>query len=131
LFPTITIIVLIRSIDLIRHGRHHHHVRHDNNIPPDAQYSHSDDSTSGASARQQEQSDPDKSVPVPPSDPPPTREEAAKMIVNEEREAKDKIPIYKGLEAFKLVEKMGESVYSSLRLLIFSSLMLAIQWCVL
>jgi serine/threonine-protein kinase RCK2 len=30
------------------------------------------------------------------------------MIVNEEREASSKIPSYKGLENFKLLEKMGE-----------------------
>lgn len=34
----------------------------------------------------------------------------AEMIVKEEREAKNKLPVYKGLERFKLVEKMGESV---------------------
>lgn len=36
------------------------------------------------------------------------------MIVQEEREAKGKMPIYKGLERFKLLDKMGESVPSSL-----------------
>lgn len=32
----------------------------------------------------------------------------AELIVHEEREAKSKLPNYKGLEQFKLVEKMGE-----------------------
>jgi hypothetical protein len=30
------------------------------------------------------------------------------MIVNEERQAKNKMPTYKGLENFELLEKMGE-----------------------
>jgi hypothetical protein len=30
------------------------------------------------------------------------------MIVNEERETSSRMPLYKGLENFKLLEKMGE-----------------------
>lgn len=37
---------------------------------------------------------------------------AAEIIVNEEREAKSKMPSHKGLEDYKLLEKMGESVLS-------------------
>jgi hypothetical protein len=33
------------------------------------------------------------------------------MIVQEEREAKAKLPLHKGLERYKLIDKMGESVY--------------------
>lgn len=36
--------------------------------------------------------------------------EAAEYIVKEEREAKNKMPVYAGLENFKLLEKMGEWV---------------------
>jgi hypothetical protein len=36
--------------------------------------------------------------------------EAAKIIVDEERETSAKLPSYKGLENFKLLEKMGECV---------------------
>jgi hypothetical protein len=36
--------------------------------------------------------------------------EAAEEIVRQEREAKEQMPVYKGLENFKIVEKMGESV---------------------
>jgi hypothetical protein len=32
------------------------------------------------------------------------------MIVNQEREEKAKIPVYLGLDEFKIVEKMGECV---------------------
>jgi hypothetical protein len=39
--------------------------------------------------------------------------EAAEAIVNEEREAKAIMPVYKGLENFKLINKMGEYVFHS------------------
>lgn len=32
------------------------------------------------------------------------------MIVKEERQAKNNIPQYKGLERYRILEKMGESV---------------------
>lgn len=41
----------------------------------------------------------------------PPAHEIALSLVNEEREAKAKMPTYKGLENFKLLEKMGESVF--------------------
>ncbi len=41
----------------------------------------------------------------------PPANEMVKTLVNEEREAKSKLPTYKGLENFKLLEKMGESVF--------------------
>ena len=34
--------------------------------------------------------------------------EHVEQIVQEEREAKSKMPVYKGLENYKLLEKMGE-----------------------
>ncbi|KAG8885902.1 hypothetical protein FRB97_009064 [Tulasnella sp. 331] len=37
----------------------------------------------------------------------------AEMIVQEEREAKGKMPVYKGLERFKLIEKMGDGAFSN------------------
>jgi serine/threonine-protein kinase RCK2 len=40
-----------------------------------------------------------------------TRE--VERIVREEREAQGKVPVYKGLEHFKLVQKMGECAPSS------------------
>jgi len=100
-------ILFIYFTDLIRHGKHHHHhARHDNNTPPDT---HSDDSTSRGPTHQQEQSIPDHSDPTPVAAPLDNRE-AAEIIVNEEREAKNKMPDHKGLENFNLVEKMGELV---------------------
>jgi hypothetical protein len=38
-----------------------------------------------------------------------TRE--VEKIVREEREAQEKMPMYKGLENFKLVQKMGECAH--------------------
>ena len=35
----------------------------------------------------------------------------AELIVQEENEAKSKMPTYKGLEKYKLLEKMGECVH--------------------
>jgi hypothetical protein len=32
----------------------------------------------------------------------------AEALVNEERKAKERMPVYAGLEGFQLVEKMGE-----------------------
>lgn len=40
----------------------------------------------------------------------PAPREVAELIVKEEREAKAQMPSYKGLEDFKIVEKMGECV---------------------
>ena len=36
------------------------------------------------------------------------QKEQVEQIVQEEREAKNKMPTYKGLENYKLLEKMGE-----------------------
>jgi serine/threonine protein kinase len=39
--------------------------------------------------------------------------EAAEKIVKEEREQKEQMPTYKGLENFKIVEKMGDGAFSN------------------
>lgn len=41
----------------------------------------------------------------------PSYRREAELIVQEENEAKKQMPVYKGLEKFKLLEKMGEYVY--------------------
>ena len=43
----------------------------------------------------------------------PKYKEEVEQIVQEEREAKSKMPLYKGLENYKLLEKMGEYVVST------------------
>ena len=86
--------------DLIRHGKNHqtakqHH--HVSQVPP-----------------QPQQQQPATVQPVSKyhhdSTFPPYAKEA-ELIVQEEREAKSKLPLHAGLERFKLIDKMGESVY--------------------
>jgi serine/threonine protein kinase len=80
--------------NLIRHGKHHHH--HEEQSP-----------TASRVVRQQPQAQNH-----PPHENPHSRE-AAEIIVNEEREAKAKMPHYRGLENFKLIEKMGDGAFSN------------------
>ncbi|PSR73564.1 hypothetical protein PHLCEN_2v10483 [Hermanssonia centrifuga] len=107
--------------NLIRHGKNHNARQHN------------DDAQSGQPQHQQ---------PLPPPPPPPqqqrqpreqTREqprdpsqqqqtqktqsqkykEELEQIVQEEREAKSKMPTYKGLENFRLIDKMGDGAFSN------------------
>jgi len=101
-FPSLT----LSSPDLIRHGKHHYHAKPD---PPPRQHA------------------PEALATVPPPDtnpPPPAASrglrhqqppqspprEMVESIVIEERKAKETMPIFKGLEDYRLEEKMGESV---------------------
>lgn len=114
--------VLRSFLDLIRHGKHHNQhqqqspartadtPKHAQSDPTLDDHAHRRDPSSRASKHQQAQA-------PQPHEPPPDRvvspgpREVAEMIVNEEREASAKMPTYKGLENFKLLEKMGESVH--------------------
>jgi len=85
---------------LIRHGKHHPEVaKHEKDA--------SEDPSRGlrqqiqAPAPHQHKGEPLKSPPA---------KEVAEQIVEEERKEKSKMPSYKGLEAFRLEEKMGEFV---------------------
>ncbi|KAJ7095227.1 kinase-like domain-containing protein [Mycena belliarum] len=75
--------------NLLRHGKHHNHP------PPSAP----------------------APAPAPPTPPTPPDEkmarEAAQEIVRQERELSDQMPSYKGLENFKIVEKMGDGAFSN------------------
>lgn len=98
--------VLSSVIDLIRHGKNHNHVRNDNSKQPRSSLNdpqHHPDSRE----QQHAQAQPDPITNSAPLKSP----EVAEIIVNEEREARVKMPVYKGLENFKLLEKMGEYVY--------------------
>lgn len=79
---------------LIRHGKHHHHAHKDQDVDYLAATPRQDPSTthvqSSSSASRM----------------------AAETIVNEEREAKNKMPAYNGLEGFKLIEEMGVGAFS-------------------
>ncbi|KAH8118335.1 Pkinase-domain-containing protein [Phellopilus nigrolimitatus] len=45
--------------------------------------------------------------------PSPNYRREAELIVQEEKEAKNKMPTYKGLEKYKLIEKMGDGAFSN------------------
>ena len=103
--------------DLIRHGKNHHSARPQD----DASYQHTytqpqmqqqqqqqqqqraaeQQSRHDREVQQQQQQQTQKHAS-------PKYKEQVEQIVQEEREAKGKMPVYKGLENYKLVEKMGE-----------------------
>ncbi|KAF8743854.1 hypothetical protein AX14_000254 [Amanita brunnescens Koide BX004] len=92
-------------LDLLRHGRNH------NNSLPNRQIHAQLNNSPSRVTHQQEQATSVASVnPTEPTYPP--AQEAAAMIVNEEREARNNMPSYKGLETFKLLEKMGDGAFS-------------------
>lgn len=100
-------------LDLIRHGKHHHAVRsdavknHDEQntrltqanlrAPCQQEQAHTTTHAAQHNVRQDQQS----------RRSPPARE-IVQIMVDEERESKLKMPAYKGLENFRLLEKMGE-----------------------
>jgi hypothetical protein len=107
-------------LDLIRHGKHHHPARSDAVKSHDEQSAQPSQAHSRAPRQQgQAPTQPAEADPAAhhdarhhnqqPMKSPPARE-IAESMVNEEREAKTKLPTYKGLENFKLLEKMGEYV---------------------
>ncbi|KAF9557253.1 Pkinase-domain-containing protein [Agrocybe pediades] len=90
---------------LIRHGKHHPEAaKHEREAPVD-------DNSRGL--RQQNQAPVVQQQPQePPLKTPPARE-VAEQIVEEERKEKSKMPAYKGLEAYRLDEKMGDGAFSN------------------
>ncbi|KAJ7667839.1 kinase-like domain-containing protein [Mycena polygramma] len=79
--------------NLLRHGKHHNHARQEESPPPSA----------SASAAKEQQMARDEQA----------SREAAEEIVKHEREQKEQMPSYKGLENFKIVEKMGDGAFSN------------------
>lgn len=90
-------------LDLIRHGKQHH----ERSQQPDVRQQREKELRAQDQALQPLPQN--KSFPKDPVPSPNYRREA-EMIVQEENEAKSKLPKYKGLEGYKLVEKMGEYV---------------------
>ncbi|ESK97589.1 serine threonine-protein [Moniliophthora roreri MCA 2997] len=98
--------------NLIRHGKHHHHNRDDvSEIPSQApsrnqnhQQQQHHNQQQPPPAKQQARSEPQVS---------PAPKEVAEQIVKEEREAKAQMPSYRGLENFKLLDKMGDGAFSN------------------
>lgn len=93
------------SPDLIRHGKNHTTRQHDDqaygNVAQQAQQQVRDRSREQPRAQQQQQI---QKTHVP------KYQEELERIVQEEREAKETMPTYEGLEGYRLVEKMGECV---------------------
>lgn len=83
--------MLTPFIDLIRHGKHH--------TPATPAASSPTSKHHGASPPEPKEEHYTPAV---------TPDEAAELIVEEEREASEKMPSYPGLENFKIITKMGE-----------------------
>ncbi|EPQ59363.1 Pkinase-domain-containing protein [Gloeophyllum trabeum ATCC 11539] len=109
--------------NLIRHGKAHHnpprqekhYIEQDLHYPSDSKQRRSPpqsqqqqpqhrDAPEHSAAATQHQKQPAQS---------PGYTKEAELIVQEEREAKNKMPTYKGLENFKLLEKMGDGAFSN------------------
>lgn len=116
--PYTSRILLSLILDLIRHGKNHIHVRQDDFPSSQAPPAPTADTCSQPERRQQ----PDVQAQSQPKQQQATKSQPAtakqsqqrtrevEKIVREEREAMEKLPTYKGLERFKLVEKKGECV---------------------
>jgi len=108
--------------NLIRHGKHHNHAGRSDAVKSGDDHSSSLQTNSRAPRHQgQAHTQPEQAIPVAHSDNQQTQKsmksshshDIVKTMVNEEREAKSKMPTYKGLENFKLLEKMGDGAFSN------------------
>jgi hypothetical protein len=105
-------------VDLIRHGKNHIHVRQDEFPASQPSAAPATDARSQPERRQQAEAQTQSQ----PKQQQPSKAQSAntkqsqqythevEKIVREEREAMEKMPTYKGLERFKLIEKKGECV---------------------
>lgn len=106
-FTTLTVLIL----DLIRHGKNHTARQHDDQHH---QYSSQQQQQPQQQASHQQARDRSREQPREQQQPQtqkthaPKYQEELEQIVQQEREAKETMPVYKGLENYKLVEKMGE-----------------------
>jgi len=107
--------------NLIRHGKNHVHARQDDtsssSAPPADTHAthhrvHERRQHANVQHKQQPQQQPAKAQPVATKQSQQITREVEK-IVQEERLAKDKMPTYKGLERFKLIQKMGDGAFSN------------------
>ncbi|OCH95837.1 Pkinase-domain-containing protein [Obba rivulosa] len=101
--------------NLIRHGKNHHAVRHEEqasqqpSVPQAQQHSRQ----RRESPPQQQQQTQKQASPQPNNQSSSKYKEHLEQIVQEEREAKGKMPTYVGLEDFKLLDKMGDGAFSN------------------
>ncbi|KAH9994071.1 kinase-like domain-containing protein [Russula compacta] len=107
--------------NLIRHGKNHVHLRQDDFPPSQSSAVPTTDARSQPERRQrvdvQPQSQPKQQQPIQ-AQPVTTKHSQqytreVEEIVREERAAMGKMPSHKGLERFKLVEKMGDGAFSN------------------
>jgi hypothetical protein len=99
-------------LDLIRHGKNHIHVRQDDF--PNSQQPAAPTTDARSQPERRQQADPQpQSQPKHKAQPANAKQSQhitreVEKIVREEREAMEKMPAYKGLERYKLIEKKGE-----------------------
>lgn len=97
--------------DLIRHGKNHHTSRQEESAhqpysqQTQTQQQRTVDSQQQSSRQQKEAQHQQQQTQKHAS---PKYKEQVEQIVQEEREEKGKMPVYKGLDDYKLIEKMGE-----------------------
>ncbi|KAF8996279.1 Pkinase-domain-containing protein [Hymenopellis radicata] len=96
--------------NLIRHGKHHNHQQQQHETPKPADDLSAPETTRASQQQQHHHQQPEKQQPK--QDPAATRQ-AAEEIVKQEREAQGQMPTYKGLENFKLEDKMGDGAFSN------------------
>ncbi|KAK7470826.1 MAPK-activated protein kinase Srk1 [Stygiomarasmius scandens] len=94
--------------NLIRHGKHHQPQTRDEPAPPENARQHRQEHRQERQEQRQEPAAGKQQAKKPEE-----HREAAEQIVKEEREAKAQMPSYKGLENFKLLEKMGDGAFSN------------------
>jgi hypothetical protein len=92
-------------LDLIRHGKAHKQSDAESELsaPPQS-------TQHRTQPRERDLLEPQPPPKEAPKSPPATYQREAEIIVKEERQARNKMPVYKGLERFKLLDKMGEYV---------------------
>jgi len=107
--------------NLIRHGKNHIHVRQDDFPNSQQPAAPPTDARSQPERRQQAEPQPQsqpKQQQAQKAQPATTKQSQhitreVEKIVREEREAMDKMPTYKGLERYKLIEKKGDGAFSN------------------
>ncbi|KAI0643719.1 Pkinase-domain-containing protein [Trametes meyenii] len=105
--------------NLIRHGKNHHSTRQQQDdaayqpsYPQQQQHQPSQHQRADQQSRQHREA-PQPQQQQTQKQASPKYKEHVEQIVQEEREAKGKMPVYKGLENYKLVEKMGDGAFSN------------------
>ncbi|KAI0721951.1 Pkinase-domain-containing protein [Cerioporus squamosus] len=105
--------------NLIRHGKNHHSSRQQEEAAYQHAYTQSQmqqqqqQRAAEQQSRQQREAQQQQQQQQTQKQSNPKYKEHVEQIVQEEREAKGKMPVYKGLENYKLLEKMGDGAFSN------------------